>query len=287
MLYLDGGSRQFADVEVKRISGSRGLGFHLLRVEIELRVEAFEGDDADMPILTDLSGRLNVEGINKGGKYLGIITPGKQPVHVMGYRSSRNTFVEMVIELDAQRMEALENLRQGHHLNFSGEISGRVLWRSKYHTVFDKLYHNIPQGLWVEVLGQLGYSRVKLLEVPEPDKNATPELHDAFSCLEKANIELANGNWREAVGHCRDVLESLSVAKGDGDHTDPAFDAIFANTRQMGKEERQIVIRRSLKTLAHPAKHRDEDAQKIEWRRDDAVGMVTIMAAVLNWMGSD
>ncbi len=87
---------------------------------------------------------------------------------------------------------------------------------------------------------------------------------------------MAQGEYREAVAACRDVLEEVSRALKD--------DRIQLNgkeQRDWDKAERLLQLRRALKVVVHPAKHRDEVSAAIEWTRRDAISIVTMTSAVL------
>ncbi|MBI3183715.1 MAG: hypothetical protein HYZ28_16375 [Myxococcales bacterium] len=146
------------------------------------------------------------------------------------------------------------------------------------------LSYDVNQGTWVELLRTMGYADRMLLEVPAPGSIQNPQLKDAVDQLRQAHQHLLEGRWRDAVGSCRDVVEALGRGIGDGDEVDrvqvPA--PLFENTRQMDKAGRLRVLRRALKVLTHPARHRDEVAVNIEWTPSDARAVVSMMAALLS-----
>jgi hypothetical protein len=69
----------------------------------------------------------------------------------------------------------------------------------------------VNQGVWIEVLGQMGYQQTLLIEVPAPDPHAQPELAEAVALLGQAQANLQRGHDRDAVGALRDVLEQLTL----------------------------------------------------------------------------
>ncbi len=99
---------------------------------------------------------------------------------------------------------------------------------------------------------------------------------------------MLRGKWREAVGCCRDVLESLQAAIGDRDTKDGTLDnLLLEGARTMSKEERLRLVRRALLTYCHPARHADPNAASIEWDRADAVAAITVVSALLGQYGGD
>ena len=140
---------------------------------------------------------------------------------------------------------------------------------------------SIPQGVWVPMLEQMGYQRTLLLEVSIPDADHRPELANAVELLSRSQGLIAEGQYTEAVGICRDVLEEITRALKDENVPDVPVAGLFEQTRQMNKAERLRLLRRAAKVLTHPARHRDEVAAAIEWSRIDAVSIVTITAALI------
>jgi len=135
----------------------------------------------------------------------------------------------------------------------------------------------VNQTSWIKVLGQLGYAKLMLLEVPLLD-GLGPAFDEASGHLRKAKAAMLRGEYREAVGCCRDVIEALTRALRDKDEQ---LAKLVTNTRELDKAERLRLLRQALKVLTHPARHADEVAAAIEWTRTDAVAVITMTAAVM------
>jgi hypothetical protein len=101
--------------------------------------------------------------------------------------------------------------------------------------------------------------------------------------LKRSERLIAEGQYIEAVGMCRDVLEEMSRALKDEPEPDPdpSVQSLFQNTRQMTKAERLRLLRRAAKVVTHPARHRDDVAVAIDWSRIDALSIVSITAALI------
>jgi hypothetical protein len=76
------------------------------------------------------------------------------------------------------------------------------------------------------------------------------------------------------------------MALGDDDNIDPVAQALFANQRTMTKADRLRVLRKALKLVTHPARHRDQISVNIDWSRVDSQEMITMVAAFLSKMGA-
>jgi hypothetical protein len=160
-------------------------------------------------------------------------------------------------------------------------LRARVSIQGNLEEANDTLTLPVNQGVWVKTLNELGYGRVMLLEVPVPDERDRPELAQAVKDLVAGQQALLQGHDREAVGHLRDSLEALGSALNDGDESSAIVDALFRGQRAMDKPTRMRVLRRALKLMTHPARHRDEVTAAIDYDRVDAVSLISMVAALM------
>jgi len=192
----------------------------------------------------------------------------------------------MEIELDARRVEAIEETRRGGGFLLRLDIRGQLTQGPRPRPAFESIHHPVNQATWVEVLAQMGYGRTLLLEVPMPAIEETPRLADSVKHLEKAQQAMLRGEWREAAGCCRDVLEALADAVGDADVSDPEVKTLFVNARAMGKDARLRSLRRALMIMSPPARHADQVATAFEWERRDARVLYAAVAMLVSRYGS-
>jgi hypothetical protein len=273
-----------AEVKLARVQGQAGLGVYRLLVHVDLvfmRMPQGEG-----AILHEFTGDLQIEGRYAGSLRL------FQDLGQFSIGQYEGSFpVVLVADLSLRQLQAIEDLRQGKGLTIGisivmtclGKLHGRtgLLRASSGH-----LSYQVNQGAWIEVLNELGHRKIMLLEIPELAESLAPELTDAVAYIGKAQQALLRGEYREAVGCCRDVLESLSTAMGDNDVQDAEFQAFFREVRSKDKAGRLRLVRRAMKILSHPARHADEVATQIEWNRTDATAVITMIAALLQQLGS-
>lgn len=275
--------RILATPKIESVIGQRGLRSYRLLFRVAL---AFPPrDEGDEATLLDLAGQVMVRGRGGGPHYLGRVESSREPVlvDIRGFRGSST--VELALDLDLARVEALEDLRVGEGLDFSMTLWARVQSKAGLSSLSEELSFSVNQGTWVELLGQIGYGRIILLEVPVPDEHDFPELVAATSHLATAQKEMDLGHYREAVGACRDVLEALSGALNDRDDQDEEFRSLFEKSRDKDKAARVRVVRRALKVLCHPARHADEVSARIDWDRLDASAVIAMTGAVIRWSG--
>ncbi len=262
--------RQWASGNVKQISGQRGLGFYRLTFVLMLNVET--SDSVLGERLTTMAAD-----IFAGGRPLGRANPIPQQLPIMPANYAQERQVNFEIELDRARLEAIEDVRNGADLTFNLTLSSTLIDSAgQPRQTNAQTAYTANQSTWVAALEQMDYRKVMLLELPMPDAHLSPELAAAATSLGQAQQAMARGDYREAVGLCRDVLEEIMRALKDDDNID------FSGAREMDKAKRLRLLRRAARVFTHPARHRDEVTASFEWNRIDAASTISIVAALLN-----
>lgn len=274
----------FGWASIARISGTQGLGFFRLGVLVEIRTEPAgptSGADAS-PRIIDLVAEVRISGRSVG--WFTVANPGYLPVEGYPARTNQRS-IELVCDLDRARIEAIEAVRGAGNLKLDVGLSWRY---DDDHVSSHQETFEVNQGVWVDVLSQMGYQQVLLIEVPLPDSSAQPELAEAVRLLRDAQGHMMRGHDREAVGTLRDVLEEATRAMGDSDENidQQLKRVLFDNSRSMDKADRLRVVRRALKLVTHPARHRDQVSVGIDWSRIDSAQMLAMVAAFINEMGA-
>jgi len=271
----------FAELELKSIHGSPGLGFYRLIIRVGYTMHSKpSGQEVTVT---------NIGGADTSVPFLGYVRREAPESPLMTYEHTNKGNFQFEIELDARRIEAIEHIRLGGDLNFTLNIYGIAFSASdgRSHTVTASLQYRANQSTWIEVLDQMGYRRTMLLEIPILDEKVSPRFPEAAEHLRTAQTHLLRGNFREgnfrdSVGACRDVMESLSKALSDDQYQlDEVVKSWFKATRSMGKEERLRLIRRAVTVLTHPARHADEVSASIEWGPMDARAVIVMAATLL------
>jgi len=271
----------FAKLELKSIHGSPGLGFYRLIARIDYTTHSKE--PAEEVTVSNIGGTLWVCGEDTQDRFLGYLRREGPESSLITYDHTRTGQLQFEIELDARRIEAIEEIRQGGDLKFTLNLYGIA------HSASDELQHNVNatlkyqanQSTWIEVLDQMGYRKTMLLEIPMLEEKVNPLFKEAVEHLKIAQTHLLKGHFRDAVGSCRDVLESLSKALNDERQLPETVKSWTTNTRSMGKEERLRLIREAVKVLTHPARHADEVSALIDWGPEDARAVITMAALLL------
>jgi hypothetical protein len=279
-------STQFANLDVGSLYGSQGLGFY--RLHFQVKVNIHKTPDEEQITLTNLNGELFVVGKNGAKHFLGCLRRQgvNSPITTSKYGS--NQTINFETELDAARIEAIEKIRLGGDLHFYFSFHGvgsSVQWGTQQLNQVELCYP-ANQSTWIKILEQIGYRKTLLLEVPLLPEEISPTFANAIKHLQNAQTQLLQGQYRNTVSECRDVLEAISVALDDEKEQTPVeLKAWFSDTRSMSKEHRIRLMRRAFKVLTHASKHADNNAASIEWGPTDA-RMALSMAASLLQMSS-
>jgi hypothetical protein len=182
----------------------------------------------------------------------------------------------MYLDLDRGKLEALESMRNGGGLSFSMGLFGTSVEGGRHSLTSTQLAYTAAQGVWVPILEKMGYEKRLLLEVPMPDPVVSPHISGAVQHLEKAQRQLALGYAREAVGACRDALESLKPFLGDTGQD-------LGDAQKRSKKDRLLNLRRALHQITHPAHHADPAAAQFDYGRIDAVSIISSVAGLIGW----
>jgi hypothetical protein len=234
--------------------------------------------------LIDMGGELQASGKGGASFTLGRLVPADFPTIVPAGPQPSSPQLRVEVDLDRQRIEALEALRLGGHLEFVAALRCRFQTGSDFESGREDLRQRVPQGTWVEILQQLGYRKTLLLEVPIADDDPSSKLATVRKHLAAAQDSLLRMHWRESVGSCRDALESLTTKLGDKRVADPEVKEILdglSKLRSKDKTARLRVLRGAMLSVCHLARHADDIAGPVEWEREDAVAMLAMIAALI------
>jgi hypothetical protein len=280
-------SYTFADFDLKSIHGSPGLGFYRLLIRVDYTTHSKKpGEEVTV---TNIGGELKVSGKDRNERFLGYVQRQGVNTSLVTYDHTATGQLQFEIELDTRRTAAIEDIRHGGDLNFTLNLYGiaRGVSDDRQHNVNASLRYRANQSTWVEVLDQMGYRKTMLLEIPILEEKVSPLFPEAAEHLKTAQTHLLKGHFRDAVGSCRDVMESLSTALSDDKHQPPeTIKAWFKDMQNMGKEERLRLVRRALRVLTNPARHADEVSASIGWNPEDARAVI-VMAATLLQMAAE
>jgi hypothetical protein len=264
----------FAELDFSGINGQPGLGFYRLMAEVKVNMHGRA--PTETIAVSNFTADLSVRGAGNAEHFVGRMwrQGADEPLTASQYAWTPSVLFEL--DLDAHRLEAMESIRLGGGLNLKLWLYGRAIAASgRVETVKADLYLPANQSTWIAALDGMGYRRTLLLEIPMPAQDAPEGLTQAVEHLREAQDLMMHGRYRDAVGRCRDVLESLDGALGDSGVTAPS------DQRDWDKACRVRHARKALKVLTQPARHADQVSTQHEWGPEDAASVVTAIAALL------
>jgi len=270
----------FARILISNLQGETGLGFY--RLIIQTRLFWSERKEDQLVKLSDINGELSIMFPNGDKKFVGRTFYRLSQSELKSRTSSHDDYLSFEIELDRVRIEAIEDGRKGGDFTFEFTFKARGMIQNDSTLVESKLNYQVNQSTWIKVLGEMKYRKTLLLEIPlEMDQN-TQEFNDVVKYLKEAQNFFVNGRYRDSVGTCRDVLDSLnSIVKDERLTLPEELKSFFSHSKDMDKSERIKIMLRAIKTLTHPARHVDEVSRSFDWNMVDSKAVLAMTAALI------
>ena len=172
-------------------------------------------------------------------------------------RSSSSGFeapVKCVCDLDLFRLELFERHRNGTAPKFYVQVWPVLVKGSEFLDADVRSFEvRVPREMWLDFLSRAGGHDYEIIEVHYGPKERE-HFQRALERAREARVKLVAGEYDEAVGLCRKVLEALGHEIGSGD-SDNSLKALLvrATDEKRGTEYAGIVSK--LKQLAAFAHH--------------------------------
>jgi hypothetical protein len=265
-----------AEVRLRDLRATRDAGHGRLHLNLEVFVREWKEAPAT---LFSFGGYLAVLGGTAGQLRIGSLVESSPPILLRTESHSQAQSFSLDVPIDRSILHAIEDHRSGGDLRLKLWMTLVALQDGQLVSITDGEEWPLSKGVWVELLNVLGYSQTIILEIALSTSN--PRMQRAAQSLTLAQNALHNGDYRDAVGRCREVLEAIAHAVG-GDENSVSFD----NSRKHSKDQRLLLIRRAVRSLPHAAKHLLPEEKEIQWQRADAQMLITMTASVLNFYSS-
>jgi hypothetical protein len=213
--------RHDISVEEVKISGRGGPEFPCLSIPVDIILRPLEREPK-IKACTILWIKSNLQiGDKKIGE--GISEPMEE--YSWPDPSPRNFLIE--IPLDLYRIEKIEEQRNG---DIQFRLLGSMLIavhpsitrvgpdeRQEYNRCVEQfaigridIALNIPQSHWVDkILSNLGYGKVKLIEIPIPEKIVPDIFQKALNELQESKKYFIDGDYDKVVAHCRNAIQLI------------------------------------------------------------------------------
>lgn len=209
------------DVDESRISGSGGAEYPYLYWQMELAMQLPKTPLSDYA-LRSVTAHLSFT----AGQKIADARPLLLHRVIHGYhKHAGNEYLYLEFPLDARRIEAIEQRRQGGSLQLRLEVKIQFdefsvlpaheeskrpqLWGLKdAHFVTLQETIQVSQSHWTNrVLPHIGYGNVHVLEFPSASLEACATLEHSFKALKQADEKHRLGFYDDAAGKCRLAIE--------------------------------------------------------------------------------
>jgi hypothetical protein len=279
--WFGGGREAWGRIAVKAVKGFQALRLYHLVIDLELTfLSPPPGAEAGWngPLALSAEGWAG-EGGGVGSTYLGTLN-FREPLYILppSWQRGFPAHLEARTPLPGQQVEAIEDLRKGGDLALRVDVHSVPLATAESGPYPAQIVHQVSQSEWVKVLDQFGYQETLLLEIPIPNPSEFPRMARVLDHLSQARGAIVRGGvgYREAVGLCRDALESLREALGDSAAEGTAWGKRSQDMEEMDKGERLLLVRRALWRLTSGARH-----PIAQWDRKEAVSVLAMVSAVV------
>ncbi len=271
----------FAELDFSGVTGQLGLGFYRLIAVVKASMHG-RGQEETISV-SDLTAELSIRGAGNLEHYVGRMWQQGAGERLTASQYAWTPSVLLEVDLDARRLEAIESVRVGGSLDLKLWLYGRAVTSSgRAESVRADLYCTANQSSWIAALGQMGYRKTLLLEIPMPAEGTNEQLGQAAAHLREAQDLLLHGRYSDSIARCRLVCDSLAPVLDDAAGLPASGPSDwFQRQREMTKKERVRLVRRALTVLTHPAHHADQVSTQHEWGPDDAASILAATAALV------
>jgi hypothetical protein len=207
------------NLDASRISGTGGPDFPRLVFPMDVHVSPIDGQEI---ILIQLAGDLIIGEQTRVSPFISdylLIRSSEDP-------KGRDASLTLGVPIDLWKIERIEEKRRG---DIKITLEGKwfyVLHKKKserdrehldhehlelepYTTGF-RLEFSVIRSLWVEnILPGLGHGKIKILEIPYPEKTLEGVFEKAIQELEQARKYFNEGDYDKTVGHCRSAVQLI------------------------------------------------------------------------------
>lgn len=234
--------------------------------------------------LRDLTGDLRFE---QASEAIGVVRWMGQRGYVRSSAHLNEHHLQLICDLDAWRIEAIEERRKGAAPTFSLELWPVIVCKERQLVAqVQSIRLNIPREQWLKFLGAAGHQRFEILEVPIPKE--ADLLSRAIEHTKAARQRVDVGDYEEAIARCRKALDVMYQRfprrEGkDGDEDGLRIALASATDDRRAKEFVGIIGR--IKQLGAFA-HHDLGEAGVEYSRAESLFIIRTTESILALVGS-
>lgn len=269
--------RVLADAHFVAAHGALAADGFQVKLSVEYRTQAWH-DSTTPPVV-----RLAPAPVTLAGEheiFLGYAMPESTiPFSLTQYGGSTHHMHALTLSVAA--MERLEARRAGQGIVLRLKLQGEVWTQHHAAPMQDVVECRISQSDWLEALTQSGYGHYLVFEVPL-HATTDPSAPTAFKYMQHAKEHFAKGNFDDAVAVCRKALEAVMAATQTQDAQAAAVRTFkTGKDRDLGFEQRELLIRQAVMNLTHLAHHHDSGAEIVRFDRSGAAMVMGMTASVM------
>ena len=203
------------NLDASRISGTGGPDFPILVFPMDVHLNPTpEGQEI---ILVQLTGDLIMGEQTRVSSFISDYLLIRSGEHPRGMSSS----LTLRAPIDLWKIERIEEKRRGdikitlegkwfYVLRIKRRERDHEHLESEFYTTGFRLEFNVIRSLWVEkILPGLGYGKIKILEIPYPEKTLEGIFERALQEFEQARKYFNEGDYDKTVGHCRSAVQLI------------------------------------------------------------------------------
>lgn len=270
-------------LELESIGAMRGVGLSQLRFTIDAISKHAIADNAPLW----LSGALRIENLGTKSGYLSALRLDNEPVHLPSERGS-NT-LSLLADVSNAQLQIIEDNRVGG-VKFALDLAGHVMLDGKPERFFgSRLEYDVKQSDWIDLLEQMGYRRIVLIELDVPDVSRTPAMAHAVAYFQEAQKHYLEHEWRHTVESLRQCLAALVGEDANTDKSEAEVTQALKDVRskaridKVGYGERYEPVRQALKFQADLGAH----PEVAETTKAHAHAMLLMVAGLLHGFGKE
>lgn len=284
--YNSSGRSIHFDLKSERLYGRSGVGFHQFSFHVRVKTPATH--EAQQIICKSFSAEISVSN-NKSDKnthYLGIASAVPTD-RIETYSDDGEGCVILNLDISGQQLEALEKIRNGGELSFSGRLRAEMFMPSEGKVSYgtDHIRFSPNQKEWIDNLKRVGYSEIALFEIPTFVPDELPGWKIPLELLNKAREHHLEGEYKDCIATCREILEFVSKTRGEEGQLQVVNKAYRGNQdarKAMNKGDRELAFRSAIQHFTNLAHHVKDDLTTTVFTRHDSMLILSMTAAFLS-----
>lgn len=248
-------SRRDIEFDQARVGAKKGVGGVVIMVGLE-----GNRNSCEKPVtIMDISLSVSTEG---GAMPIVLNVPSSTQVircHEGIYRD--NVYFEAF--LTKEQILAIEDYRKSGDLSIRFDLRAMTVCKDEVLSSFEVSGHSVPRQEWLNALKSARFQETFLFEIPLP--KVSEEIRQLIS---KAQEFIDHGHYKEAVGLCRKIIETLEKIRGDKDVAKQASKKLSdsGERKNMTIFERMLAMREQLNNICHLGVHGDESFSRSQAR---------------------